>query len=61
MEVSGHMVPVRKLPGRESPDLAVINATRERVAASASGNETAPGPNTRNENTPATEGGHFLG
>jgi hypothetical protein len=45
----------------QSPDVAVVNATRERVAASAGGNDTVPGPDTRNESPPAPEGGHFLG
>jgi hypothetical protein len=57
----GATIAVSEDQEERSPDVAVINATRERVAASPDGNDPISGPETRDENPPGTDGGHFLG
>jgi hypothetical protein len=57
----GATTAVSEAQEEQNPDLGVINATRERVAASPGGNDPIPGPETRDEKPPGIDGGHVLG
>jgi hypothetical protein len=56
----GASVAVSEAQEEISPDVAVINATREQVAAALARKDVLPGPDTR-ERAPVSEGGYFLG
>jgi hypothetical protein len=57
---AGATVAMSAAQEEQSPDLAVINATRERIAASPLGRGSMAEPGTRDEKQPATGSGYSL-